>query len=125
MPFLHFFDGFRTSHEISKIELLTDDDLRAMLNNDLIAAFHKRGLSPENPFIRGTAANPDVYFQGRETVNPFYAACPGIVQKAMDRFAELTGRQYHRMNITVRRMQIVSLSRWLRRMKPLRKRLII
>jgi pyruvate-ferredoxin/flavodoxin oxidoreductase len=95
VPFLHFFDGFRTSHEISKIELLTDDDLRTMLNNDLIAAFHKRGLSPENPFIRGTAANPDVYFQGRETVNPFYAACPGIVQKAMDRFAELTGRQYH------------------------------
>ncbi len=95
LPFIHFFDGFRTSHEIARIELLNDDDLRAMLREDLIAAHRARALSPDNPFIRGTAQNPDVYFQARETVNPFYAACPDIVQSAMDQFASLTGRQYH------------------------------
>jgi pyruvate-ferredoxin/flavodoxin oxidoreductase len=94
IPFIHFFDGFRTSHEIAKIELLSDSDLRALMNQDLIMAHRARGLSPENPFIRGTAQNPDVYFQGRETVNPFYSATPGIVQNAMDRFAALTGRAY-------------------------------
>jgi pyruvate-ferredoxin/flavodoxin oxidoreductase len=94
VPFIHFFDGFRTSHEIAKIELLKDADLRALMNEDLILAHRARGLSPENPFIRGTAQNPDVYFQGRETVNPFYNATPGIVQNVMDRFAALTGRAY-------------------------------
>ncbi len=95
LPFLHFFDGFRTSHEVAKIEQLTDDDLREMIDMELVQAHRARGLSPDHPFIRGTAQNPDVYFQGRETVNPFYTVVPGIVQDAMDKFAALTGRQYH------------------------------
>ncbi|HLU11436.1 MAG TPA: pyruvate:ferredoxin (flavodoxin) oxidoreductase, partial [Oceanobacillus sp.] len=94
VPFIHFFDGFRTSHEVAKIQLLSDDDLRAMIDDELIFAHRRRALSPENPFVRGTAQNPDVYFQARETVNPFYAACPDIVQQAMDKFAQITGRQY-------------------------------
>lgn len=94
VPFIHFFDGFRTSHEVAKIQLLNDDDLSAMLDDELIFAHHRRGLSPDHPFVRGTAQNPDVYFQARETVNPFYVACPDIVQGAMDRFAQITGRQY-------------------------------
>ncbi|MBK7601064.1 MAG: pyruvate:ferredoxin (flavodoxin) oxidoreductase [Acidobacteria bacterium] len=94
IPFVHFFDGFRTSHEVSKVELLTEDDLRAMIDLDLIYAHRLRGLSPDHPVIRGTAQNPDVYFQARETVNPFYAACPETVQRAMDKFAKLTGRSY-------------------------------
>ncbi len=95
VPFLHFFDGFRTSHEVMKIEELTDDDMRAMIDDDLVAAHRHRALSPDRPVIRGTAQNPDVYFQGRETVNPFYNACPQIVQDAMDQFAGIVGRQYH------------------------------
>lgn len=95
IPFLHFFDGFRTSHEIAKIELLSDEDLHAMIPQQLISAHRARALSPEHPVVRGTAQNPDVYFQGRETVNWFYNACPEIVQRAMNRFAALTGRQYH------------------------------
>jgi len=95
VPFLHFFDGFRTSHELQKIEELTFDDMRAMINNDLVAAHRARAMSPDHPTLRGTAQNPDVYFQGRETVNKFYQACPAIVQKYMDQFAKLTGRQYH------------------------------
>jgi pyruvate-ferredoxin/flavodoxin oxidoreductase len=94
IPFLHFFDGFRTSHEVMKIEQLTDEDLRAMVSDELVRAHRARALSPDHPVMRGTAQNPDVYFQGRETVNPFYKATPGIVQKAMDKFATLTGRQY-------------------------------
>ncbi|MBK7897690.1 MAG: pyruvate:ferredoxin (flavodoxin) oxidoreductase [Anaerolineaceae bacterium] len=94
VPFLHFFDGFRTSHEISKIEPLSDDVLRAMINDELVRAHRARGLTPDSPVLRGTAQNPDVYFQARESVNPFYTACPGIVQTAMNKFAELTGRQY-------------------------------
>ena len=94
IPFLHFFDGFRTSHEISKIEQLTIEDIAAFINEDLIAAHRKRALSPDHPVIRGTAQNPDVYFQARESVNPFYQACPEIVQKYMDKFYQLTGRQY-------------------------------
>ncbi len=95
IPFLHFFDGFRTSHEVMKIEQLTAEDMKAMIDDKLVIEHRKRALSPDHPFIRGTAQNPDVYFQGRETVNPFYAACPNIVQKQMDKFAKLTGRQYH------------------------------
>jgi len=95
VPYLHFFDGFRTSHEVSKIEVLTDDDMRAMTDDTLVLAHRARGLSPDHPVLRGTAQNPDVYFQGRETVNPFYAACPDITQKAMDKFAKLVGRAYH------------------------------
>lgn len=94
VPFLHIFDGFRTSHEINKIEKVSDDVFRAMIDDDLIHAHRARGLTPDAPVIRGTAQNPDVYFQGRETVNPFYIAAPTIVQEAMDRFAELTGRNY-------------------------------
>jgi len=95
VPFIHFFDGFRTSHEVSKLTLLTDNEIRAMIDDNLVRAHRARGLTPENPFMRGTAQNPDTYFQGRETVNPFYAKAPGIVQKAMDKFAELTGRRYN------------------------------
>ena len=95
IPFLHFFDGFRTSHEESKILVLDDETLRSMMDSDLIAQHRSRALSPDHPVLRGTAQNPDVYFQARETVNSYYAACGGIVQKAMDRFAEITGRAYH------------------------------
>lgn len=94
VPFLHFFDGFRTSHEIQKIEELTFDDMRAMIDDELVMAHRMRGLSPDRPTIRGTSHNPDVYFQGRETVNKYYDATPAIVQKAMDKFAGLIGRQY-------------------------------
>jgi pyruvate-ferredoxin/flavodoxin oxidoreductase len=94
VPFLHFFDGFRTSHEVMRVEQLTRDDLRAMMDDGLVRAHRARALSPEHPVIRGTAQNPDVYFQGRETVNPYYLACPTIVQNAMDKFARITGRQY-------------------------------
>jgi pyruvate-ferredoxin/flavodoxin oxidoreductase len=94
IPFLHFFDGFRTSHEVSKIELLSDEQIRAMIDDELVFAHRRRGLNPDRPVVRGTAQNPDVYFQGRETVNPYYAQLPGIVQEAMDRFASLTGRRY-------------------------------
>ncbi len=95
VPFLHFFDGFRTSHEIMKVEQLTLDDMRSMIDDELVMAHRKRALNPDNPFIRGTSQNPDVYFQGRETVNPYYIAAPGIVQKAMDKFAGIVGRHYH------------------------------
>jgi pyruvate-ferredoxin/flavodoxin oxidoreductase len=95
VPFLHIFDGFRTSHEINKIEKLSDDDIRAMIDDNLVHAHRARGLTPDAPVIRGTAQNPDVYFQARETVNPFYMAVPAIVQERMDQFAALTGRQYH------------------------------
>ncbi len=95
LPFMHFFDGYRISHEINKIEQIDDAGIRAMIDDALVQAHRARGLSPEHPSIRGTAQNPDVYFQARETVNPFYAACPAIVQKYMDRLAAITGRQYH------------------------------
>jgi pyruvate-ferredoxin/flavodoxin oxidoreductase len=95
IPFIHFFDGFRTSHEVAKVEQLTRDDLRAMIDETLVRAHRARALNPDKPVIRGTAQNPDVYFQARETVNPFYIATPTIVQNAMDRFAGFTGRQYH------------------------------
>ena len=94
IPFLHFFDGFRTSHEVSKIEELSDEVLEQMIPDELVEAHRERALSPDRPVIRGTAQNPDVFFQARETVNPFYLKVPEIVQKHMDRFAELTGRQY-------------------------------
>ena len=95
VPFLHVFDGFRTSHEVHKIERLADEDLRAMIRDDLVRAHRQRAMSPDHPFIRGTAQNPDVFFQSREAANPFYQAVPRIVQAAMDRFAELVGRRYH------------------------------
>jgi pyruvate-ferredoxin/flavodoxin oxidoreductase len=94
VPFIHFFEGFRISHEIQKVELLEESVLRAMIDDDLVLAHRARGMTPDRPVLRGTAQNPDIYFQARETVNPFYDACPDIVQKAMDKFAELTGRQY-------------------------------
>ncbi|HWU41748.1 MAG TPA: hypothetical protein VN203_29170, partial [Candidatus Acidoferrum sp.] len=95
VPFLHFFDGFRTSHEVNKIESLDDDDLKAMIDDEMVRAHRSRALTPDHPVLRGTAQNPDVYFQGRETVNRYYLDCPAIVQKAMDKFAGVTGRQYH------------------------------
>src|SRR5438046_2088055 len=95
LPFLHFFDGFRTSHEVAKIEPLAADTLRAMIEEELVRAHRARALSPDRPFIRGTAQNPDVYFQARESANPYYIAAPTIVQNAMDQFAKIVGRQYH------------------------------
>jgi len=94
VPFIHFFDGFRTSAEVNKIERLTNDDIRAMIDEKYIDEHRKRALSPDHPVLRGTAQNPDVYFQGRETVNPFYTATPAIVQKYMDKFAKISGRSY-------------------------------
>ncbi len=95
IPFMHFFDGFRTSHEIQKIEQLSEDDMREMIDEDLVIEHRKRGLTPDHPSIRGTAQNPDVYFTGRETVNKYYEATPTIVQETMDKFTELTGRRYN------------------------------
>ena len=94
LPFIHFFDGFRTSHEINKIHVLDDKQIRAMIRDHEVLAHRHRGLNPDHPFIRGTSQNPDVYFQAREGVNPFYGAAPEIVQHKMDDFARITGRQY-------------------------------
>jgi len=94
IPFLHFFDGFRTSHEVNKIDLIDEKTMKAMIDDDLVQAHRERALTPDNPFIRGTSQNPDVYFQGRESVNSYYDKIPDIVQNVMDEFAEMTGRQY-------------------------------
>ncbi len=94
VPFIHFFDGFRTSHEVNTLTLISDDHIRAMIDDDLVRAHRARALNPENPFVRGTAQNPDVFFQGREAANPFYADVPAIVNTAMQQFAQLTGRSY-------------------------------
>jgi pyruvate-ferredoxin/flavodoxin oxidoreductase len=94
VPFLHFFDGFRTSSEVRKIELLSDDDLRFLVRDDLVLAHRQRALSPDRPVLRGTAQNPDVFFQAREACNRFYQALPEVVEKTMDRFGERTGRRY-------------------------------
>ncbi len=95
IPLVHFYDGFRTSHEIQKIEELTFDDMRHMIDDSKVQAFRARSMSPDHPILRGTAQNPDVYFQGRETVNKYYIALPAIIQGQMDKFAKLTGRQYN------------------------------
>jgi pyruvate-ferredoxin/flavodoxin oxidoreductase len=94
IPFVHFFDGFRTSHEVAKVEQLDVEDMKAMISQELVEKHRERGLTPDRPVLRGTAQNPDIYFQARETVNSYYNALPGIVQKEMDKFATLTGRQY-------------------------------
>jgi pyruvate-ferredoxin/flavodoxin oxidoreductase len=94
VPFLHFFDGFRTSHEVAKIEQLTSEDMRAMIDDELVRAHRARAMTPDRPVLRGTAQNPDVFFQARETVNPYYSACPAIVAGVMDKFARVTGREY-------------------------------
>ena len=95
IPYVHFFDGFRTSHEVDKIEELTDDDLRAMIDDDLVRAHRDRAMTPDRPVLRGSAQNPDVFFQAREAANPFHFAVPDVTQRTMDRFAALTGRTYH------------------------------
>ncbi len=95
IPFLHFFDGFRTSHEVNKIEMLTEDDMRALINMDRVVEHRQRALSPDHPVLRGTAQNPDVFFQAREAGNPFYDACPDKVQAVMDKFSQVVGRSYH------------------------------
>jgi pyruvate-ferredoxin/flavodoxin oxidoreductase len=95
IPFLHFFDGFRTSHEVSKIEIIDEEIMKQMIDVELVNAHRHRGLTPDNPFMRGTAQNPDVYFQGRESVNKYYQKVPQILQEEMDKFAKLTGRSYH------------------------------
>ena len=95
VPFMHFFDGFRTSHEVNKIFQLSDEELRSLVDDDLVRAHRARALNPEHPVLRGSAQNPDVYFQMREAVNPYYTAVPGIAQEAMDKFAQVTGRHYN------------------------------
>ncbi|HKZ75837.1 MAG TPA: pyruvate:ferredoxin (flavodoxin) oxidoreductase, partial [Actinomycetota bacterium] len=100
LPFLHFFDGFRTSHEVNVIEAVDDDVLRAMIDDHLVRAHRERALSPDHPVLRGSAQNPDVFFQAREAANPFYAITPQVVQWTMDRFAEATGRSYHLFDYT-------------------------
>ncbi|MFL6290981.1 MAG: pyruvate:ferredoxin (flavodoxin) oxidoreductase, partial [Thermoanaerobaculia bacterium] len=100
IPFLHFFDGFRTSHELAKIEALSDEDLRALIDEDLIRAHRERALTPDRPVLRGTAQNPDTFFQAREAANGFHLSCPRIVEETMDRFAALTGRRYHLFDYT-------------------------
>jgi len=95
IPFIHFFEGFRISHEINKIELLSDDVLREMIDDEFVHAHRARGMNPDKPVLRGTAQNPDIFFQARESVNKYYIACPEIVQKAMDKFGSLVGREYH------------------------------
>ncbi len=95
IPFLHFFDGFRTSHEVNKIEVIDEDQIRALINMDRVFEHRQRALSPDHPVLRGTAQNPDVFFQAREAANPFYAACPEKVQAVMDKFSEVVGRKYH------------------------------
>ncbi|RLA73260.1 MAG: pyruvate:ferredoxin (flavodoxin) oxidoreductase, partial [Epsilonproteobacteria bacterium] len=94
IPFLHFFDGFRTSHEVKKIEMLNEDTMRAMIDHDLVIEHRERALTPDHPFIRGTSQNPDLYFQGRESVNSYYDKTPDLVQETMDKFYGLTGRSY-------------------------------
>ena len=117
IPFLHFFDGFRTSHEVQKVEELTFDDMRAMIDDELVNAHRLRGLSPDRPVMRGTAQNPDVYFQGRETVNKFYPACIDIVQEEMDKFAK-----HHRPQLQAGRVRRRSRCRAGRRHHGLRRR---
>ena len=95
VPFLHIFDGFRTSHEVMKIQKLSDEQIRAMIDDRLVQAHRARALTPDHPVMRGTAQNPDVFFQSRERSNPYYLATPQIVQEAMNKFARVTGRQYH------------------------------
>ncbi len=94
VPFVHFFDGFRTSHEVNKIEQLSTDDIRSMIDERLVREHRQRAMDPDRPVLRGTAQNPDVFFQAREAANPFYDAIPRLVQEEMDKFAALTGRQY-------------------------------
>src|SRR5450432_4176946 len=100
VPFVHFFDGFRTSHELNTIELLSDDDVRALAPEELVRAHRGRALTPEHPFIRGTAQNPDIYFQARETVNPFYDRVPDVVEAAMRQLGDRTGRHYGLVDYT-------------------------
>ena len=100
VPFLHYFDGFRTSHEVQKIDLISEDQIRALISDELVIAHRARAMNPEKPVLRGTAQNPDVYFQGRETVNKFYAAAPAIVAKVMEQFAKVVGRTYHLFDYT-------------------------
>jgi len=95
IPFMHFFDGFRTSHEVNRIEMLLPEDIRAMIDDELVFAHRQRAMSPDRPVIRGTAQNPDIFFTAREACNPYYDACPEIVQKVMDKFAAVVGRKYH------------------------------
>ncbi len=113
VPFLHFFDGFRTSHEVNKIALLDRRRrMRALVREDDVLAFRRRGLTPESPVVRGTAQNPDVFFQAREACNPYHDAVPGIVQEVMDELAERTGRRYHLVDYTARRTPSAWSSSW-------------
>lgn len=106
MPFIHFFDGFRTSHEIQKIDVLEEEDIRELFDWDAVEQFRTRALNPEHPVLRGTTQNPDIFFQIRESVNPFYEGLPDTVQLYMDKINEITGRNYRLFNYYARRMQI-------------------
>lgn len=118
VSFMHFFDGFRTSHEVQKVKLLSDGDLRSLIHDHLILAHRSRALTPDRPVLRGTAQNPDVYFQGREGANPYYNACPEIVQRIMDQFGELTGRHYQIYEYYVSMMPNALSFSWVQAVKP-------
>ena len=114
VPFLHFFDGFRTSHEVSKIELIDEDTLRRLVDEDLITDHRLRALNPNRPVLRGTAQNPDVFFQAREAANVFYDAVPGVVSSTMRRIGEETGRRYDLFEYRARLKPRPSWSSWAR-----------
>jgi pyruvate-ferredoxin/flavodoxin oxidoreductase len=118
VPFLHFFDGFRTSHEIQKIEMIAYDDMARLVNREAVAEFRARGANPERPELRGTAQNPDIYFQGREAVNPYYAKVPAIVGQYLQKVGDLTGRRYNLFDMSGTPRRSVSSFRWGHRVKP-------
>lgn len=120
VPFLNFFDGFRTSHEIQKIELMDYDKLAGLLDWEALAEFRKRALNPDNPVIRGTAQNPDIYFQTREAVNSYYTALPEIVENYMNEINKITGRNYACLTTTAHRMPKTLLLPWAAPAKPFR-----
>ena len=122
IPFIHFFDGFRTSHEVGKIEPISDETIRAILDDKYIVQFRQSALSPDRPIIRGTAQNPDVFFQAREACTPFHAAVPGIVQSVMNRFAALTGRHHISSTMSAPPMPSASSSSWAPAQKSCAKR---
>ena len=112
LPFVHFFDGFRTSHEVAKIQLVPDDVMRALMDDGEIAEWRARAMTPDHPVLRGTAQNPDAFFQGREAANPVYDICPDIVQQVMDEFAKHTGRPTSFSITRVRPTRSASWSSW-------------
>jgi pyruvate-ferredoxin/flavodoxin oxidoreductase len=124
VPFLHFFDGFRTSHEVQKIEVIENDEFKNLVDMDAVQRFRDGALNPEHPVTRGTAQNPDIFFQARESANKYYEAVPGIVENYMKDISALTGRDYHRLTMSVIRKRKILLLQWVPYAKPLKRPLI-